>query len=287
MLCYDGSTQSANAIARAGELLNARSAVVVNVWVADENDRDYAERTVAEGVELAEAAGFKARPQALHEQRNVWWDLCSYAREHDVTTMVVGARGRSLIASVLLGSVSSGLVHHASAPVLVVAGSAIGTSKGPVMLCDDGSDGARHAIGCGATLLRGPGVVVSAWRSRAANVPYMAVGGGATLGIATALDEAAEERSQQIAAEGAQVAGAAGGDYTSEALGLQGPAWRGLLDTAADRDASAIVVGSRGLTGIAGALGSVSAAISQHSPRPVLVVAPPDQRYSPPTQTTT
>jgi nucleotide-binding universal stress UspA family protein len=59
---------------------------------------------------------------------------------------------------------------------------------------------------------------------------------------------------------------------------FDGPAWRGLLEAAYDRDATALVVGTRGMTGIAGTLGSVAAAITQHSPRPVLVVPPGEPR---------
>ena len=63
----------------------------------------------------------------------------------------------------------------------------------------------------------------------------------------------------------------------AETIRFDGPTWRGLIDAANDRQASAIVIGARGLTGIANTLGSVSTAITHHSPRPVLVVPPADE----------
>ncbi len=306
LLCYDGSQESANAIARAGELLDARRAVVANVWLGismmmlhaplagpptgaiaegasmiDESDRDRAEKCVAEGVELAEGAGFDARPAALHQKRNVWWTLSEYVNEHHVSAIVVGARGRSRIASTLLGSVSSGLVHHAPAPVLVVPATATTTSEGPVMFCDDGSDNARQAISQGRALFRGAGIVVCLWHSWLVNVPYMVVGAGAAVGMAQEIDEAAEVQAQKTATEGAEAGSALYGECQSECVRFDGPSWRGLLDTANDRGAAAVVVGSRGLTSIAGALGSVSGAMAQHSPRPVLVVPPAGETSAP------
>jgi nucleotide-binding universal stress UspA family protein len=306
MLCYDGSKESANAIARAGELLTTKRAVVVHVWAGisslmlsaplagppsgaiaegasllDEADRARAEKSAAEGVELAEAAGFDARPEAEHKDRNVWWTLRQYAEQHEISAIVVGARGRSRMASALLGSVSSGLVHHACAPLLVVPATATGRGEGPVMFCDDASDNAREAIRRGRALLRGPGLVASLWHSWVVNVPYMVVGAGAAAGMAQDIDEAAEEQTQTTAADGA---GRAGDECESACVRFDGPSWRGLLNTANDRDATVVVVGSRGLTGIAGALGSVSAAIAHHSPRPVLIVPPagesPTEEYA-------
>ena len=142
------------------------------------------------------------------------------------------------------------------------------------MFCDDGSDNARQAVQLGRSLMRGSGVVVSLWRSWAANVPYMAVGGGAAAGMAQDLDRGRDEQASETAARTAQLATAEGTGCDSESVRCDGPTWRGLLDAANDRDAAAIVVGTRGMTGIVGALGSVADAIAQHSPRPVLVVPP-------------
>ena len=302
LLCYDGSDESANAIARAGELLGGRTATVVHVWsglsslmlhapladpptgplaegaeMIDEPERERAERRAAEGVELARAAGFEAGPLVLKEERNVWQTLRDYAVDHAMTAVVVGARGRSRVATVLLGSVSSGLVHHAPAPLLVVPATANTHAPGPVVFCSDGSDNAQRAISIGRALLHGPALVVSLWRSWVVNVPYMAVGGGAVVGMAEDLDKTAEEQAETVADGGADIARGVGEEgCAAETIRFDGPTWRGLIDAANDRQAAAIVIGARGLTGIANTLGSVSTAITHHSPRPVLVVPPAD-----------
>jgi nucleotide-binding universal stress UspA family protein len=47
--------------------------------------------------------------------------ILELARERDVDLIVVGSRGLGTIASTLLGSVSSRVVHRADRPVLVAA----------------------------------------------------------------------------------------------------------------------------------------------------------------------
>ena len=52
-----------------------------------------------------------------------------------------------------------------------------------------------------------------------------------------------------------------------------GPVWKTILEVAASQHASAIVIGSRGLTGLGSMLlGSVSTAVVHHADRPTLVV---------------
>jgi nucleotide-binding universal stress UspA family protein len=50
----------------------------------------------------------------------VWRAILDAADENDAAVVVVGARGRSGIGSALLGSVSYGVVHNSTLPVLVV-----------------------------------------------------------------------------------------------------------------------------------------------------------------------
>jgi nucleotide-binding universal stress UspA family protein len=52
--------------------------------------------------------------------------------------------------------------------------------------------------------------------------------------------------------------------------------WESLLELAEAEDADAIVVGTRGRTGVGSLIGSVSDGLVHHSDRPVVVVPPPD-----------
>jgi nucleotide-binding universal stress UspA family protein len=54
-----------------------------------------------------------------------------------------------------------------------------------------------------------------------------------------------------------------------------GPVWQTIIAVAEQEDVAVIVVGARGLSAAPAALGSVSARISRHAGRPVLVVPPP------------
>ena len=160
LLCYDGSDGARHAIERAGVLLGGGSAIVLTVWeslgsavlrygpggfgsvakevreiseeVVEEIDAGTAEQataTASEGQEVAAAAGFEAEPLARRAlaraaERNevtVWNAIVDIADERDAAVVVLGTRGRSGIRSALLGSVSYGVVHHSSRPVLVVA----------------------------------------------------------------------------------------------------------------------------------------------------------------------
>ena len=107
-----------------------------------------------------------------------------------------------------------------------------------------------------------------------AEAPALAGTSATVQGMATELDEAAGERSEDQVAEGIEVAESAG--FAAEGLSERavGPIWKAVLDAAYRYDCAAIVVGSRGLTGISAALGSVSNPVVHQSRRPVLVVPP-------------
>ena len=135
---YDGSEHARAAIDRAGHLLRPGPAVVVTVWSTLEaaapsallavpggviaeavSDIDAATREAAEGAALAVAAGFEARPHVVRSSGAVFAALIACADELDAVAIVLGSRGRSALAATLLGSVSTGVLHHTKRPVLI------------------------------------------------------------------------------------------------------------------------------------------------------------------------
>jgi nucleotide-binding universal stress UspA family protein len=145
LLCFDGSADAVAAIAKGGEMLAPGSAVVLTEWETvtswapydpatmltapfsrlaaatlhlDEIVRDVAREQMAQGVELAVKAGFRAEGRV--EQGKPWHEICRVAGELDAEAIVVGARGLGRVGSTLLGSVSLSVVHHARRPVLVI-----------------------------------------------------------------------------------------------------------------------------------------------------------------------
>jgi nucleotide-binding universal stress UspA family protein len=91
------------------------------------------------------------------------------------------------------------------------------------------------------------------------------------------VDTVAEQTAAETAAEGAELATAAGLTASPLTVRADPSVWATLVRYAEEHEAPAVVVGSRGQSRIRSALlGSVSNAIVQHCRRPVLVVHPPD-----------
>ncbi len=154
-------------------------------------------------------------------------------------------------------------------------------NEGPVLLAYDGSDHAKTAIErAGAVLRHGHAVVATAWTSfeDAAPAALLAMPGNMVRDSAQALDEAARETAEELAAEGAELARAAGFDAEPRAVRSKGPFFAALIETADELDACAIVAGSRGRSSLAAAvLGSVSTGLLHHTSRPVMVVRAEDE----------
>ena len=74
-----------------------------------------------------------------------------------------------------------------------------------------------------------------------------------------------------MATQGASIAETAG--FHAHAATIQAaPSWKGIVDFADEYDASAIVLGSHGRSGLTGALlGSVAEAVAAHSERTVVI----------------
>ena len=150
LIAYDGSPAAREGVAAAGRLLPGRPALVVHAWespfrrsaagravsgsplpeireVTSDLEtllRETAEATVEEGVELARVAGLETAGEAVESGSAAWRVLAATAETRDAAVVVVGSQGHGAVASVLLGSVSAGLVHHAERPTLIVRASA-------------------------------------------------------------------------------------------------------------------------------------------------------------------
>src|SRR5579862_6101914 len=78
--------------------------------------------------------------------------IVSAAKIRNADLIIIGSRGLNRWKSLLLGSVSSGVLHHAPCSVLVVRGPH--TAFDRILLASDGSQGACEATIAAATLTR-------------------------------------------------------------------------------------------------------------------------------------
>ncbi len=232
-----------------------------------------------QGARLATDAGFDAEALVVRGRPNVWPGLLEVAGEREAAAVVVGSRGLGAVRSVLSGSVSSGLLHYGGRPVLIVPRGAAEGAGGPVILAFDGSEHALRAIEIAAELLGEREVIVqTVWTSYRVTVSSGDIGIPAAVAATRAetLDDELEARARRTAEEGAAAAAAAGLRARAEAVVEHESIYRTLLDSARDRDAAAVVVGSRGQSVMAAALvGSVAGGLVHHAHVPLLVVPPP------------
>lgn len=150
-------------------------------------------------------------------------------------------------------------------------------STKPVLLCFDGSSGAENAISSASSLLGARQAVVITvsepvrlWEpTDPATIIDAPI--GKLLSKALELEKIADEVAQEQVNRGVELARAYG--FNAQGRVVRGKAWRAICDVADDIDSGVIVLGARGLSRVQSALlGSVSAAVSVHADRPVLIV---------------
>jgi nucleotide-binding universal stress UspA family protein len=155
----------------------------------------------------------------------------------------------------------------------------------PVVVAFDGSRAALEAVHAAATLfLDRPVLVVTVWEPALAAAGAMLpadIGGTSfippTPDQLEAVDEAAREHSQAAAEAGARLARELGAAAESLAVPDRADVTETLVGIAEERDAAALVVGTRGLGRVKSALlGSTSRRLLGETRRPVLVVRAPD-----------
>lgn len=147
-----------------------------------------------------------------------------------------------------------------------------------ILICYDGSADAKAAIEHAGELLGSQAAtVLTVWQ------PFIEVLAGSGFGPAPAilnfeeLDEASRTNAEQRAAEGTALARRAGFNATPRTCSQVTTAAAAILSQAEALGARAIVMGSRGLTGLKSVLlGSVSHVVIQHADRTVIVVPSPE-----------
>ncbi len=146
LLCYDGSADAQAAIDRAGLLMAGGEATVLVIWEtiletmtrhgslgmgmgmigsyggdgADGAIKQAALDTAADGAKRATAAGLVAQPRVVNRDDDIAAVILAEAADLDAGVIVLGTRGLGGVKSLMLGSVSHAVLHHADRAVLVV-----------------------------------------------------------------------------------------------------------------------------------------------------------------------
>lgn len=149
-----------------------------------------------------------------------------------------------------------------------------------VLLCYDGSADSRAAIEGAAELFADqPVTVLTVWQPFVEVVARTTVGFGMVPSIPDSddIDDASAKSAEQTAGEGVELAQKLGLSAKPVTSVQTSTTARAILAEADKLGASAIVMGSRGLTGVKSLLlGSVSHEVIQHADRTVVVVPSPD-----------
>ncbi len=140
---------------------------------------------------------------------------------------------------------------------------------GPIVFAYDGSDLAKAAIAeAGRQLVPGRrAIVLTVWQPF--NVGFVPP---REIEMNAAAADEVKAAAEETAAQGAELAGAAG--FKAESMAREGaPPRKAIVQIGDEQDASLIVLGSHGRSGLADVLiGSVAQDVAAHSRRPVLIV---------------
>jgi nucleotide-binding universal stress UspA family protein len=132
-----------------------------------------------------------------------------------------------------------------------------------------------------------PALVVTVWQLTAGLNSFAWSGASAGMVNFVELDRAGAEDGCRVAHEGVRIAHEAGLEAEPVAIKATGSVWETIIQTAAHHNAAAILMGSRGLTGVRSMLlGSVSSAVVQHAVRASLVIYRRNDEHAAPDQPT-
>lgn len=277
---YDGSPEAGAAIEVGGLLFPGAHGWITYLWIApfasdrirrrlrtragdvnelialvEKEGELEAQRLVRTGVTLARAAGWEAEPMLKRTWGGEGWQIAQTAEEVAADLVMVGSRGLGGTKA-LLGSVSDLAVHYSERPMVVVPNPMLSAeyaalAGGPVVVGWDGSAGAKTAFEAATRLFPGRDLLlVSVDSPTDTDGPASSVDTGESGG--RTVTRLRVERGRGLHAHA-----------VAEAL----------TTCARERDAAAIVVGSRGRSMAREiVLGSSAMATVHNGERPVMVV---------------
>ena len=199
--------------------------------------------------------------------------ILDVAEEIDADLIVVGSRGLGPIKRLALGSISEGVVHHASRPVLVARGGERAWPPRRIVVGDDGSEDAQRAGELVASMSKLFGAKVILVR---AHPPFRSkVSREGRSSQLQAFYDALLEDEKDLKRRAGELEDVLGS--RPPAAVVQGDAATTIVGAAEhDREPTLVVVGSRGLGPIRRLrLGSVSTKVVRAAGEPVLVYSHP------------
>ena len=154
-----------------------------------------------------------------------------------------------------------------------------------MLIAFDGSDASRRAILEAARLLGSrPALVVTVWEAGLAYAAPAMPPDGMIMnpvvepGVAREVDREVHSHAERVARAGTELARSLGLDAQPLAVPDEGDVHHTILNLAREREAAAIVVGSRGLSGLRARLeGSTSKGLLKNATCPVVVVHEPHE----------